>query len=824
MLILLFPLTTCFSITLHANVPVSTGLNLLGKETVVDNFLTDVFKNPTSTISGWGSGTLTTERDFSWEELDFYATQNEIRDLSVQGRKIYAAGFNKTDYMQSILAFNINNPADIRLMSARNSLSGVMTAVVDGDLLYAGAIASLYSSNQIAVYNVCRPYSLTSAGVYVDYVIEDGLVTDIDPEGGFVYYASFDSVSGYSLKVLDARDPTNLVSITTNWASSKAYAIEVEGPIAYIAASYEGFYVLDVSEKRNPIQLDHFILPGNATDVLIDGNFAYVTSKGTGVSVFDISNPSNIDFIGLYNTQGLETRLAIQGKTLFVVDTNNGIAVLDIADPYNPTFVTQIPISGITYDVELYGGILVVGTNMGIHTFRISSGWGITDFTNGVYPNSFNNLHSIDVKVQGNTAFVAGGYDGFYTLDVSNPANPVLLDHYEYVGYYISNLDVKGNFAYCVFSEGLLILDVTDPSNIQLASLELGTDLTDIFMAGEIGYISFGAPGVAGIALINFTNPYSPVFITNNFFGTDITSVYIEGYRVYGVNNLDGNIGPGLHTFDIVHNPYTFTYNDIDTRICYFRNVYADGDIVYTSDKDWLVVFNVADPYNIDPYDDIDVIFNHNYVDSNGVCTFGPYILNAGGKDGIYLINHTDVFPAAGYFPSTYYNETSINALQITTYGDYTYVACNETLKILRHFESAGDTYIAGSNIAESLDMRVTENKLVNATLHFSGFIPDGTSITFYLSADGGNTWEQVQPGIFHEFNKQGKNLRWKAVFTSLRDRSPHLYWVEISYGFSAGLSPTLLYIIIGGAGFLALVIIIIIIVASVRKKKTPTR
>ncbi|MHA1211289.1 MAG: hypothetical protein ACTSSH_02400, partial [Candidatus Heimdallarchaeota archaeon] len=134
----------------------------------IENFTDQVFKDPTTDAEGWGTGTVTSERNFATRLLDFYPTLHPMTDLDVQGRKAYSVGFAMDDSHESVLAFNINNASEIRRTSFRNSLSGMISTAIEGDILYCGFIDSPFSgAHGIARYNVTNPYILNAGGVYI---------------------------------------------------------------------------------------------------------------------------------------------------------------------------------------------------------------------------------------------------------------------------------------------------------------------------------------------------------------------------------------------------------------------------------------------------------------------------------------------------------------------------------------------------------------------------------------------------------------------------------------------------------------------------------
>lgn len=60
---------------------------------------------------------------------------------------------------------------------------------------------------------------------------------------------------------------------------------------------------------------------------------------------------------------------------------------------------------------------------------------------------------------------------------------------------------------------------------------------------------------------------------------------------------------------------------------------------------------------------------------------------------------------------------------------------------------------------------------------------PEGTSITFMLSGDGGQHWEEVIPGISREFIYQESDLRYRATLVStVPMQTPHLMKVKIDF------------------------------------------
>ncbi len=812
LLVLFIASSSTSSTNVHGLIDDDSSVNEIdcsGSDSYFEDFTTDAYKDPSTTAWGWGTGTMTNTRDFSWELLDYYNTTFTARSVDVQGRRVYVGQFDAVSSVDAIGCYDINDPSNILLMSQRNSISRTLTFVVDGDVGYSGTDFASIAFNP---YNISNPYALDAvSGVYLGGIARDGAVTDIDPEGYLVYYTVYNSVSDRSFRVINAEDPDNLVEIPASWISNKALGLEVEGHLAFIAASTDGLYILNVSSKYSHVEIGYLSLPGNATDVILDGHYAYVSCGEAGVALVDISNPELPELRAMYDTDGSAIRLVLQGNTLFVADGPGGVCVLDVASHYEISYVTKYNMPYV-WDVDLYGGILVVASDEGIHTFRICAGDGITDFSESYYGNAWNGLQAWDVRVVGDIAYVAGGSDGFYTLDVSDPNNPILLDHKPLAVGSFRKLDVEGTFAHLITNDGYYIYNIQDPENILLEGYIAGNQLLDVFVQGDLVYLSWQ---MGGYGVINVTHPNLLSWINEldePHYGTNVTSIWVQGPHVYTVED-NGGIAPSFYihqSLDLTNQQITDSYPSTG----YFYDIKVDGDLAFGADRNWLVVYDITDPYNVQFLKDI--VVDSTYVRSNGIWNFGPYLLNAAGSDGVYLINAIDLnnSPATRYTAAT-------GALQISTYGDYTYVANMSSLVILRHFESAGDTYIPGTVFAQSTNISSTADIVVKeATLTTDIFDHVSCSDDYYLSADGGLNWEAVTPNVLHVFIHTGGDLRWKVELTGLSDRSNHIFTINVDYDYDLITDESSIQLITSSLGLLFITILVTALYVPNKKQK----
>ncbi|TRO54718.1 hypothetical protein E2P64_08580, partial [Candidatus Bathyarchaeota archaeon] len=616
----------------------------------------------------------------------------------------------------------------------------------------------------VGLYNVTDPFNPLIIMPAINF---DGNMTDLEFQGHYLYVANYDSPSSLSFRIIDVEDPNNPVLLPMGYLSPNVHGLTIEGHFAYLAEGPTGLNILNITNPQAPTPVDTVNTPGFAMDVIVDGGLAFVADENSGIQIVDISNPYAASIIGSYDTPGEARKLALQGDTLFVADSANGLVVLDVTVPAHPVLIDTIGLNYV-FDVDLFGEIVCIAASTGVYTYRIGLGMAMLEeigsFAGGFTYN--------DIRVQGDVAYVAAGPDGLLTFDVSDPALPVFLDNYSIGVSNAKKLDVQGNIVVLVEPSALHVLNVLDPSNIQLYQSIAASLMTDVFLWGELCWYTFEN----GAGWVNLTNPYT----WNNhqeYWGTNLTALWVQGSYLYTVDSQGGS-GPSFYIHDISDfNNFQQTY--VRSRVAYHYDVMVDGNVAYLADDDpglsgYASTYNVTDPWNISFGDDL---FN----DTLGVWAYGKWLVTADQHDGVSLHNTTNISSLTTVATSTSAN----GAWAVTVHGNYAYVANKTSLVILHLVKAAGNTYVGGSTLAASLEVDTTTETIENATLTYSALEPLGTSLVFEMSADGGSTWDSVTPGALHAFTTPGDDLRWRATLTTTSiERSPRLSSLSITYEY----------------------------------------
>jgi hypothetical protein len=261
---------------------------------------------------------------------------------------------------------------------------------------------------------------------------------------GDLAYLPF-SRRGFS--IYDVRDPRNPRELSTTKVPGSAYGVAVRDKVAFIAAFTSGLQVFDVADPRRPTLIGGLDMQGSTSQVVLAGPHAYVTAGDKGLRVIDVSNPRQPREVGVCPTTGSSSRVLISGRYAYVSDGYEGVSVCDVQDPTHPVLIGSTatppgsPLPSSTSPYERRGEIPTRGSVNslaieGNYLYAAASDRGLRVFTlNG--PTALKEVAAVeradfsyDVRVSGKYAILAQGHDGFYIIDVSDPAKPREAAHY----------------------------------------------------------------------------------------------------------------------------------------------------------------------------------------------------------------------------------------------------------------------------------------------------------------------------------------------------------------------------------------------------------
>jgi hypothetical protein len=150
---------------------------------------------------------------------------------------------------------------------------------------------------------------------------------------------------------------------------------------------------------------------------------------------------------------------------------------------------------------------------------------------------------------------VALGSDGVVcSIDITDNSNPVMLDTLYIAGGQCRDIVTQNDYAFAAHEGGLKIINITNPSNLQLIT-SIGSGYNSIDINGNQIYLGKSSGGIDVFDITNPTNP-SPAFSIPNSGGTAWDLKYNENHLYLSTNSnglyiykLEANTGIAMANF-----------------------------------------------------------------------------------------------------------------------------------------------------------------------------------------------------------------------------------------------------------------------------------
>lgn len=526
----------------------------------------------------------------------------------------YFAGFEIWDLS------DISNPVKIG--------GGPITGLPRGGIYASGDYVYVVSvADGVQIFDITTPSSPVNVGNCI--VNPDYLAWTSTKWGNLIFVA----LSEGGMAVVDVTDPQNPFIAGTYY--DIVYDVAIANGLAYVISYNFGLNVLDISNLSNIQVVGNCSVPGFPYRLKLLGNYAYIgnTDSGAGgVNVVDITSSSNPSLVATYT--GYAEHLAAAGNTLAYTGGSYPCTMLNISNPAAPALASTYSMPNFTSDVFVDGNYLYTGNN-GFRVFDISNkshpvqvGYNPTDGSivrtsgdkavyiresmtsnnpvmvmdisdpeNPSLSGQYNSpVMTNDLEVRENYAFVSCWWDGIRIVNITDPANPVLVSHA--MGWtsggtpgvtfcYAQALDVEDNYLYIIDygpfegedTRGLYILDISDINNPVL--VKRFTDFTsygyDIDVVDNFVYIADNYGGMEVIDVTDKTNP-----VTSGYIGLPdgANAVKVTEANAFVADYING----GVQVVD-VSNPYDpFLVGYYLRSGCFALGVDVKGQYIYLAD------------------------------------------------------------------------------------------------------------------------------------------------------------------------------------------------------------------------------------------------
>lgn len=279
-----------------------------------------------------------------------------------------------------------------------------------------------------------------------------------------------------------------------------------------------------------------------------------------------------------------------------------------------------------------------------------------------------------DIDVEGDIAYLAAYEAGLFTIDVSDPSNPVELGNYKSDDGWAFRVDAQGDFIYMSDFHSFRILEASDPAN-PTSIYDYHPDDEDhpwhqffmeVLVHDTLVFISRHYFNVYNKPeWVNIANPYEPTHF-NSVIGQIVNAAHIDNNRFYAVGFPIGHYVHERSVFQVQELLHANGASSNLTNI-HMMDVHACGDRAYVAaNDDGLMVFDVTHisaPILLASYLQNETALNVQVRDA--------FAFVACGWNGLKVVdvsNPSEMILIAEYRSTDYVRELHLD-------GDYLYVA-----------------------------------------------------------------------------------------------------------------------------------------------------
>ena len=267
-----------------------------------------------------------------------------------------------------------------------------------------------------------------------------------------------------------------------------------------------------------------------------------------------------------------------------------------------------------------------------------------------------------DVIVDGNFAYVAGGNDGMWVVNISIPNQPAEVGFYDTPGV-ARCLEKKEDLVYVAdLDRGMRVIDVADPENLnEVGFFDMPRNVRYVDVVGDYAYVS---DAIQGIRIIDISDPGNQRIV-----GFYDQLPQPKGLTVRENLSYVADAG-GLAVLD-VSDPKRITLRSAVNSPGTGENVVVQDSFAYLADGDFgLRIFDISDPSLITQIGFFDTL---GY--ARGVDVMDVYALIADGRSGLHIVNVEDK-----YSPKTSSIVGELNdAMDVVVNKEIAYVANGES-------------------------------------------------------------------------------------------------------------------------------------------------
>ncbi len=451
-----------------------------------------------------------------------------------------------------------------------------------------------------------------------------GSVFDVEFAGDIAYLAA--SYGG--IHVLDISDPTRPTLIGKLDQLTRVWGIELWGDVLVASVGFDGLVTVDISEPTAPVLLGSLVLPYLVTDVSVSAGRAYASTP-EAMFIVDITDPTTPRLLGSYEGKGLQHQPIIDGDIAFVpVHDAQEVHVLDVSDPASPSLLATLDVTTEPNALRLIGTQLQIATDTGM---------AFADVSNPAAPELIRTIRTFipvnDVETLGGFAYWAMPGPGIWVIDLMAMDQTRIVDIGLFDEGRARRVKIRDGLAYVPAEEGgLQILDIADPTNLYVVgAYKAPYRGRHVQLHDGIAYLGERSLSLSRIMAVDVRDPTFPTVLGSLVLDGDIEAIEADPQNgvMYVVDS-----DHGLRLLDISDPTDIQLISTIDAGAG-ARMLVRRGDRLYVPAGGQLMIFDISDRFQ-------PTLLSETRQSMTGMDVSGTFVILSTHTDGLQIIDASD--------------------------------------------------------------------------------------------------------------------------------------------------------------------------------------
>ena len=350
---------------------------------------------------------------------------------------------------------DISDPLNIQQIGYISGYGGRALYVDD----YFAYLSCTYEHEGIFVFDITSPANPQVRGSY-------------DPEGSdnFDPYVPAPLSYGYlaseygGLVAIDLHNPNTPAFASSDFQAHLAVDVHVDDSLAYVADYEAGLRILDISDPTRPTTIGIYDTTGmlDAQSAVARDSFAFTCYRGDQrrfLRILDVTDPSAPTFAAEESCFNMPQDLVLRDSLIYAAEANR-FQIFNVARPREPVLVGSCVLPYDSYDMDVRDTLAFIGN---VHSLQIvSEARPDSPRVVGTWP-----YHTLGVAVADTIAYTGSTDYYFSSLNVADPAAPILLDTL-WLGNSQTDVALCGARAYVACNDEVICVDIADPMNLRI--------------------------------------------------------------------------------------------------------------------------------------------------------------------------------------------------------------------------------------------------------------------------------------------------------------------------------------------------------------------